>query len=147
MRKVFKLFDPPMGSPSGIGLYTALPQEELLRVATLLYFLEKHGIEVRRANLSTKPQAFLETPELMDKLMEVGDEYLPALYDEDGLLLTGRYPTNEEVADWYGLPELKEKLPELPDEAFAALWEEAALWGSCGSGGCGGGCGGCSGCG
>lgn len=142
MRKLFKLFEAPMGSPSGIGLYTAVPQEELIRVATLLYYLEKKDIDVRRANLTTKPQAFIENPELMDKLMEEGDEILPVLYDEEGLLLAGRYPTNEEVADWYGLPELKERLPELPDEAFAKLWEEASLWGSCG-----GSCAGCTGCG
>lgn len=142
MRKFFILYDPPMGSPSGLGLYTLFPQEELLRVATAAYFLEKKGIEVRRANLTTKPQVFLENKELLQKLMDEGDDYLPALYDENGLLCSGRYPTNEELAEWYDMPEWKNALPELPEEAFVALWEEASLWGTCS-----GSCSGCSGCG
>lgn len=142
MRRQLRLFEAPLGSPSGIGLETAVPQEELWRMARLLHYLERKDIDVRRANLTTKPQAFLDNQELMDKLMEEGDEFLPALYDENELLLSGRYPSNEEIAGWYNLPELKERLPELPDEEVAKLEEEALLWGSCG-----GSCEGCSGCG
>ncbi len=143
MRKVFRLFDPPLGSPSGIGLHTEVAQEELLRVAKILRYLEKNDIDVRRANLTTKPRAFLDNPELLDKLTEEGDGVLPALYDEEELLLSGRYPTNEEVAEWYDLPLLKKRLPDLTEEDYEMLEEEARLWGSCGSGSCAG----CSGCG
>ncbi|NCC84145.1 MAG: arsenic metallochaperone ArsD family protein [Clostridia bacterium] len=143
MNRVIKLFDPPMGSPSGIGLYSDQAQDLLLRIATLLYYMEEHGIVVERANLSTAPKAFLDHPGLMNKLMQEGDDFLPALYNENGLLLSGRYPENAEIAEWYDLPELAEALPPLPTEAFVALWQEAEAWGMCSSGSCDG----CSGCG
>ncbi len=143
MSKQVKLFDPPMGSPTGIGLMSQYDQAELLRIATLLYYIQEQGIKVERANLSTVPKAFLDHPGLMDHLMDDGDEFLPALYDENGLLLSGRYPTNEEVAQWYDLPALAESLPELPQDAFAALWKEAEAWGMCNTSDCAS----CSGCG
>ncbi len=142
MSKQMKLFDPPMGSPTGIGLVSQYDQAELLRVATLVYNLKQRGIEVERANLSTVPKAFLEQEGLMDHLMTDGDEFLPATYDENGVLVSGRYPSNAEIAEWYNLPDLKDKLPELPPDEFVALWQEAEAWGMCNTSDCST-CGGC----
>ncbi len=142
MSKQMKLYDPPMGSPTGIGLVSQYDQKELLRVATLVYQLKQRGIEVERANLSTVPKAFLEQDGLMDKLMEEGNDFLPAVYDENGVLVSGRYPSNEEVATWYQQPDLAEHLPDLPPDEFVALWQEAEAWGMCNTSDCST-CGGC----
>ena len=82
-----RLFDGAMGSPSGIGLVTEnleYPQEELLRIASILYFLKEDGVEVFRANMSTKPDAFWSEPNLLDKMMEEGNS---AIQQQKKLLL------------------------------------------------------------
>ena len=129
-----RLFDGAMGSPSGIGLVTEnleYPQEELLRIASILYFLKEDGIQVFRANMSTKPDAFWSEPNLLDKMMEEGNSILPVWYDGQDLLWSGRYPTTEEVAAYYQSDTLANGVPELPEEEFKRLWAEAEAWGMC----------------
>lgn len=139
-----RLFDTAMGSPSGIGLITSNlkhSQEELLRVASLLYYLEENGISVSRANMSTRPEAFWAEEDLLDHMMSDGDDILPAWYDGEKLLWSGAYPSNAEVAKYYGIEDLQ-KPKALPKEAFAKLWEEAEAWGMCNTSDCST----CSGC-
>jgi hypothetical protein len=102
-----KIFEPAMCCPTGICGIGVDP--ELLRISTVLDTLKKNGVIVERFNLNSAPIEFINDKNINAYINEKGVEGLPAVMVDGEIVITGRYPTNEEFT----------KLLELPKELLA----------------------------
>lgn len=100
--KTMKLFEPAMCCSTGLCGVSVDP--ELLRISTVLDTLKKHGIEVPRYNLNHAPMEFVSDKSIHEFINVHGDEGLPAVTLDGEIVLSGRYPTNEEITAWLELP-------------------------------------------
>lgn len=107
MSKV-EIFDPAMCCPSGVCGPSVDPK--LTRIATAIFLLEKKGFDIKRYNLANEPALFVENEEVNKVLHEKGPDALPITIVDGKILKTNDYPTNEELAELFGvkLEELKE---------------------------------------
>jgi hypothetical protein len=100
MSKV-EIFDPALCCPTGVCGPSVDP--ELTRVATAIFLLEKKGYDIKRYNLGTEPGIFVENKEVNKILYEKGPDSLPVTLVEGSIAKVGTYPTNEELAEWFGI--------------------------------------------
>ncbi|WP_075363686.1 arsenite efflux transporter metallochaperone ArsD [Desulfosporosinus metallidurans] len=100
--KRMQIFETAMCCPTGlcgIGVDT-----ELLRISTVLNSLKKNGIEVDRFNLTNAPMEFVNNKAVNDFINTKGVDELPITVLEGEILITGRYPSNEEFAKLLNIP-------------------------------------------
>ena len=83
----------------GIGV-----DSELLRISTVLNSLKKNGVEVDRFNLTNAPMEFVTNQAINDFINTKGVDELPATVLDGEILITGRYPTNEEFVKLLNTP-------------------------------------------
>ena len=103
--KTIKIFEPAMCCPTGLCGVGVDP--ELLRISTVLNTLHQNGIEVKRYNLTSAPMEFVNHTAVAEFLKKFGPEKLPVIMVDDFIVITGRYPSNEEFTSWLELsPEL-----------------------------------------
>jgi hypothetical protein len=100
MSKV-EIFDPALCCSTGVCGPSVDP--ELVRVATAIFLLEKKGCDIKRYNLGFEPAKFVENNEVHKVLNEKGPDSLPITLVEDKVAKIGTYPTNEELAEWFGV--------------------------------------------
>jgi len=100
--KKMKIFEPAMCCPTGLCGVGVDP--ELLRISTVLDTLKKHGVPVERYNLNSAPREFILDQTINAYINAHGAEGLPAVMVNGEIIVTGRYPTNEEFTEWLGLP-------------------------------------------
>jgi len=101
MKKI-QLFEPAMCCSTGlcgVGVDT-----ELLRVTTVLKTLAENGIVVDRFNLSTSPMEFVTNNEVHQLLYKEGISKLPLALVDGEIVVTGRYPSNEEFTKLLEIP-------------------------------------------
>ena len=96
--KNIRIFEPAMCCATGLCGPSIDP--ELLRISTLLSSLKEKGIVVKRYNLASDPQAFAQNVAVKELLSKQGTAILPVTLSGDHVVLTGRYPTNQEVLAW-----------------------------------------------
>lgn len=101
MKKV-AIYEPAMCCPTGLCGVSVDP--ELLRISTVFNKLKKKGIEVERYNLTNSPMEFMTNKEVNKMINEKGVEQLPFTLVDGEIVITGRYPTNEELAHFLDLP-------------------------------------------
>lgn len=97
-----KLFEPAMCCSTGlcgVGVDT-----ELLRITTVLKTLAENDIVVDRFNLSTSPMEFVTNNEVHQLLYKEGITKLPLAVVDGEIVVTGRYPTNEEFTKLLEIP-------------------------------------------
>ncbi|GAB6156344.1 arsenite efflux transporter metallochaperone ArsD [Desulfosporosinus burensis] len=100
--KKMQIFEPAMCCSTGlcgVGVDT-----ELLRISTVLNSLKKSGIEVDRFNLTNAPMEFVNNKAVNDLLKTKGVDDLPATVLDGEILITSRYPSNEEFAKLLDIP-------------------------------------------
>jgi len=100
--KKMQIFEPAMCCSTGlcgVGVDT-----ELLRITTVLNSLKKNGVEVDRFNLTSAPMEFINDKAVNDLLNTKGVDELPAIILDGEILITGRYPSNEEFAKFLNIP-------------------------------------------
>ena len=103
--KTMKIFEPAMCCPTGLCGVGVDP--ELLRISTVLNTLKENGIEVQRYNLTSAPKEFVNHKAVAEFLNKFGPDKLPVVMVDDFIVITGRYPSNEEFTSWLELsPEL-----------------------------------------
>jgi len=102
MKKMF-IFEPAMCCPTGLCGVGVNP--ELLRISTVLNSLKKNGVEVERFNLTNSPQEFISNKEVNKFINEKGIDELPLTVLDGEIIITGRYPTNEEFIKLLDIPE------------------------------------------
>ncbi len=100
--KTIQIFEPAMCCSTGLCGVSVDP--ELLRVSAVLDVLKQHGVAADRFNLSSAPMEFVSHAVIGAFLAAHGPEGLPAVLLDGELVLSGRYPTNDEFAAWLGLP-------------------------------------------
>ena len=99
MKKI-EIYDPAMCCESGICGPSIDP--ELLRVSFIVKNLQNKNYPIERHNLSSDPQAFVDNIHVNKILNSLGVNELPYVFLNGELMMTNRYPTNEEFADWTG---------------------------------------------
>lgn len=100
MTKV-EIFDPALCCPTGVCGPSVDP--ELTRMATSVFILEKKGFDITRYNLASAPGKFAENMKVNQLLHEKGPESLPITLVDGEISQSGSYPTNETLAQWFGI--------------------------------------------
>ena len=124
------LYENPLNCPSGLSFQPGADNGDMIRVSRFEQYLSDRGIEVRRASLTTNPRAFMNSPEVMEYIFD-HDDCLPLAYVDGERKTEGRYPTDQELAEWFDLPELAAGAPALTEEQIERLRLEAQAWGDC----------------
>lgn len=102
MKKMI-IYEPAMCCSTGIcGVGV---DSELLRISTVLNNLKNNGVIVERYNLSSAPNEFVKCKAMNDLLVESGVEALPVTVVDGEIVITGRYPSNEEFISLLNIPE------------------------------------------
>jgi len=125
--KTMSIYEPAMCCPTGLCGVGIDP--ELLRISTVLDTLKKSGVEVNRYNLTSFPQEFVKNTKVNERLIDEGVEVLPLIVVDGKIVITKRYPTNDEFTKLLGLPN------DLPGGDGPAKKESASGCG-CGDSGC-----------
>ncbi len=104
-----EIFDPAMCCSTGVCGPGVDP--ELTRVASAVYSIGQKGFDIKRFNLTSEPNAFVENSEITKILTEQGPNVLPVTLVNGQVEKIGEYPTNEELSEWLGIKpeELKQK--------------------------------------
>ncbi len=97
------IYDPAMCCSSGMCGVSIDP--EIVRVATALHAFRKHGVEVKRFNLTSNPMEFMIQQEVNKAINEKGVDCLPITVLDNKAVLIGRYPSNQEMCEYVGLSE------------------------------------------
>lgn len=100
--KKMSIYEPAMCCETGLCGVGVDP--ELLRISTVLNTLKKNGVVVQRYNLSNAPQEFVNNKTINEFVNINGVDELPATIVDGEIVITGRYPTNEEFAKLLGVP-------------------------------------------
>lgn len=95
--KKLSIYEEALCCPTGICGVSF--DSELLRISTVINILKKKGIEVERYNLSNSPMEFVTNQTVNKLINEKGVDELPYTLLDDTVAVTGRYPTNQEIAD------------------------------------------------
>ncbi|MDO4287562.1 MAG: arsenic metallochaperone ArsD family protein [Eubacterium sp.] len=79
--------------------------DEDARMDAIVTTLTKAGDTVRRYDRISDPRAFSENPMVKDLLDQEGSQVLPITFVDGVLVKQGGYPTNQEMARWFGITE------------------------------------------
>ena len=93
MKKMY-IYEGPMCCSTGVCRPS--PDEELMRVSTLVDKLTKSGASIERYNLTNNTNEFVENKTINRLLEEKGEDVLPVVIVDDEVVMTGKYPSNEE---------------------------------------------------
>jgi hypothetical protein len=100
--KNMSIYEPAMCCSTGLCGVGVDP--ELLRISTGINALNKHGIKVERYNLTSAPMEFVTNTAINQLVNEKGIDELPAIVLDDKIVISGRYPSNEEIAKMLDVP-------------------------------------------
>lgn len=101
MKKI-TIYEPAMCCSTGLCGVSVNP--ELLRISTVLNKLKAKGIEIERYNLTNSPMKFMSNKIVNKMINEKGVDGLPFTLVDEEVVITGRYPTNEELAHFLDIP-------------------------------------------
>lgn len=88
------IYEGPMCCSTGVC--GPSPDEELMRVSSLVDKLRKSGASIDRYNLTNNTKEFVENKTINRLLEEKGEDVLPVVIVDDEVVMTGKYPSNEE---------------------------------------------------
>lgn len=97
MKKI-QIFDPAMCCPTGLCGPSIDP--ELLRMSFVMKNLQKVEYPIERFNLTNDTDKFISNEKVQALLTENGPDILPIIIVDNEVVLTGKYPTNEELENW-----------------------------------------------
>jgi len=100
--KKMQIFESAMCCSTGLCGVGVDP--ELLRISTVLNSLKKNGVEVDRFNLSGSPQEFVTNKVVNNFINEKGVDDLPVTILDGEIVLTSKYPTNEDLVKLLNVP-------------------------------------------
>ena len=126
--KKLQIFEPAMCCDTGLCGVGVDP--ELIRITTVIDALKKKGIMIERYNLTSAPQVFVTNKTVNLFVNEKGAEALPISVLDDVIFTTGRYPSNNEIADALNIP------MDYLGEIKTTEQEQEKSEGCCCSGGC-----------
>lgn len=100
--KTIQIFEPAMCCSTGLCGVSVDP--ELLRISTVANTLKQQNITLDRFNLSSAPLEFVNNTVVNAFINDKGADGLPVTLVDGKLVLSGRYPTNDELTQWLELP-------------------------------------------
>jgi len=130
--KKMQIFEPAMCCST--GLCGVGVDQELLRISTVLNTMGKNGVKVERFNLSSTPQEFVTNKVVNTLIMDKGVDELPVTILDGQIVITGRYPQNEEFVKLLEIPEIF--LGEQPKAAKDAVEDTDEKGCGCSEGSC-----------
>ncbi|MPN08150.1 Arsenical resistance operon trans-acting repressor ArsD [bioreactor metagenome] len=101
--KKMQIFEPAMCCSTGLCGVGVDP--ELLRISTVLNTLKNNGVDVDRFNLSNTPQEFVTNTIVNNYIKENGVDGLPVIVIDHEIIITGRYPSNDEFVTLLNVPQ------------------------------------------
>ncbi|MDD2914831.1 MAG: arsenite efflux transporter metallochaperone ArsD [Gallionella sp.] len=93
-----QVFDPALCCSTGV-CGTEVDQA-LVSFSADVDWAKQNGAQIERFNLAQQPMAFAENAQVKDLLERSGQEGLPLILLDGEIVLTGRYPTRDELAEW-----------------------------------------------
>jgi hypothetical protein len=99
--KTLSVYDPAMCCSSGVCGPDVDPN--LAKFSADLSWLAEQGVEVKRFNLAQQPGAFVAESSVKGALESTGEGALPMLISDGRTLMSGAYPTRDQLAGWFGL--------------------------------------------
>ena len=102
MKKVI-IYDPALCCPTGLCGVNIDP--ELMRIAVVVETLKRKNIPIERYNLRDNPQVYVDNKVINEFLMKEGAEKLPVTTVDDEITVTGAYPANKQIAEWFNISE------------------------------------------
>jgi len=99
--KRLQVFDPALFCSSGVC--GADVDQKLVSFAADIDWAKKSGTQVERFNLAQQPMEFAGNVIVKGLLERSGEGALPVTLLDGELVLTGRYPSRDELARWTGL--------------------------------------------
>jgi hypothetical protein len=96
------IYEPALCCETGICGVNVDP--ELLRISTVLNTLKNEGVVIGRYNLNNAPMEFVKSDVVNKYLNEKGVEGLPVVTLDGKIVISGRYPTNDEILTLLELP-------------------------------------------
>ncbi len=96
------IYEPALCCETGLCGVNVAP--ELLRISTVLNILEKEGVTIERFNLKSAPMEFVKSNIVNRYVRKKGVEGLPVVTLDGEIIISGRYPANEEILTLLELP-------------------------------------------
>lgn len=84
--------------------------QELMRIDTVVKVLQNNAYDIDRYIMPGDRKAFLENEVAGEFLRQNGNEALPLILLNGEKVLNGRFPTNDEIAQWLEVPNLPKLL-------------------------------------
>jgi len=107
------LFEPAMCCQSGV-CGPSVDQALIDIREDLRWARHRPGVTVSRHNLTADPDAFVANPKVTGLMAAFGEPALPALLVDGDIVLHGRYPSREELADFLGAKSAEVGQPTSP---------------------------------
>lgn len=101
--KTLSIYDPAMCCSTGVCGPELDP--ELVRFAADIEWLRGRGVKVERFNLAQEPGAFASAPLVKAALEDTGEAALPLFLVDGRLVMSGAYPTRDQLGAWTGAVE------------------------------------------
>lgn len=98
MNVKIRIYEPGMCCPTGLCGPSIDP--ETMRITTAINTLEKNKIDIKRFNLTSNPDEFVNNKIINDLLINEGEEIFPVTLVNDEITKKGNYPTNDELTNW-----------------------------------------------
>lgn len=93
--KILEIFDPPMCCPT--GLCGPVLDQTLLDVSEMIFALQSKGFAVKRYQMASDPNAFLNNEAVMQLVREQQMSALPVIVINGQIIKSGSYPTMAEI--------------------------------------------------
>ncbi|TVP71419.1 MAG: arsenical resistance operon transcriptional repressor ArsD [Leptolyngbya sp. LCM1.Bin17] len=99
--KTIQIYDPALCCNTGVC--GADVDQALVSFSADVDWAKQAGAQIERFNLAQQPLAFAENPVVKSALEKTGEAALPLVLGDGKALLSGRYPTREELGAWIGV--------------------------------------------
>lgn len=88
------------------GLCGPSVDENLIRITGVMQQIKKmDGKQMIRYNLASNPNSFARNTQVTELIQDRGIDCLPiTVLDDDTIVKMGKYPTNDEIAEWLAAP-------------------------------------------
>lgn len=96
-----QVFDPALCCSSGVC--GADVDQALVTFSADAEWARQNGANIERFNLAQQPLAFADNQLVREVLVRSGQDALPVILADGRPVLTGRYPTRSELAEWMGV--------------------------------------------
>lgn len=99
--KKLQVFDPALCCSTGVCGVDV--DQALVGFAADVDWAKQSGAQIERFNLAQQPMAFAENAVVKRFLETSGQEGLPLIMLDGEVVLSGRYPNRDELAEWLGI--------------------------------------------